>query len=250
MSLTSKALGRGRRLAAGSLIAVAALALTACQEGSGSTGSHAAPASSPTTAGPDAPRSSGSEAHPSAGGPSAGAKESAAPGDAPEAGKSAPASPGHRPGKATPGAEDGSPSALAASDRCTSDQMSLRLGAPDAGAGNFRYPLTFTNKGKRACTLRGYPGVSLISRDGTRIGRPATREGGAGGAVRLAPGASAHALIHTVNEGVSDTPCWKRGDYVYVYAPGSKESMTTGSGNLRVCGGEFTITAVEPGTFS
>ncbi|MEU3711077.1 DUF4232 domain-containing protein [Streptomyces catenulae] len=249
MSLTSKALGRGRRLAAGSLIAVAALALTACQEGSGSSGSHAAPASSPT-AGQEAPRPSGSEARPSDGGPSAGAEESTAPGHAPGAEKPTPASPGHRPGKATPGAGSDSPSALTASDRCTSAQLSLRLGTPDAGAGNFRYPLTFTNKGKKSCTLRGYPGVSLISRDGTRIGTPATREGGAGGTVRLAPGASAHALVHTVNEGVSDTPCWKRGDYVYVYAPGSKESMTTGSGNLRVCGGEFTITAVEPGTFS
>ncbi|TSB22504.1 DUF4232 domain-containing protein [Streptomyces benahoarensis] len=249
MTLTSKALGRGRRLAAGSLIAVAALALTACQEGSGS-GSHAAPASSPTAAGQDATRPSGVDTQPSGDGPSAGAKESAAPTDAPGAGNATSASPGHAPGKATPGAKEEPPSALAASDRCTSAQMSLSLGAPDAGAGNFRYPLTFTNKGKKACTLRGYPGVSLISRDGTRIGRPATREGGAGGVVRLAPGASAHALVHTVNDGVSDTPCWKRGAYVYVYAPGSKESMTTGSGNLRVCGGEFTITAVEPGTFS
>ncbi|GAA3195745.1 MULTISPECIES: DUF4232 domain-containing protein [Streptomyces] len=249
MSLTSKALGRGRRLAAGSLIAVAALALTACQDGSGSSGSHAAPASSPTAAGQDAPRPSGGETGP-AGGPSAGAKESTAPGDTPGAGDATSASPGHHQAEPSPGTKEEPPSALAASDRCTSDQMSLSLGAPDAGAGNFRYPLTFTNKGKKACTLRGYPGVSLISRDGGKIGRPATREGGAGGAVRLAPGASAHALIHTVNEGVSDTPCWKRGAYVYVYAPGSKESMTTGSGNLRVCGGEFTVTAVEPGTFS
>ncbi|WP_399096531.1 DUF4232 domain-containing protein [Streptomyces sp. BBFR2] len=246
MSLTSKALGRGRRLAAGSLIAVAALALTACQDSSGS-GSHAAPASSP--AGQSTDRPSGSPAPPSGDGPDTGAKESAAPTGAPGAGKTESASPGHGPGKATPGAKGDSPSALTASDRCTADQMSLSLGAPDAGAGNFRYPLTFTNKGKKACTLRGYPGVSLIARDGSRIGTPATREGGAGGTVRLAPGASAHALLHTVNDGVSDTPCWKRGAYVYVYAPGSKESMTTSSGNLRVCGGEFTVTAVEPGTF-
>ena len=49
MSLTAKTLGRGRRAAAGSLIAIAALTLTACQEGSNSAAGPPS-ASSPETA--------------------------------------------------------------------------------------------------------------------------------------------------------------------------------------------------------
>ncbi|MFI7102219.1 DUF4232 domain-containing protein [Streptomyces sp. NPDC050161] len=140
------------------------------------------------------------------------------------------------------------PAPMPASNRCTADSMSLRLGTADAGAGNIRYPLVFTNHGKKTCTLSGYPGVSLISRDGSTVGRPATREGGAGKAVTLKPGQSAHALLHTLNEGVNDTACWSGAQIVYVYPPGSKESMTTHSGKLRVCGGRFTVTSVEAGS--
>ncbi|MEU5212788.1 DUF4232 domain-containing protein [Streptomyces sp. NPDC020742] len=234
MSLTTKPLGRGRRVAAGSLIAVAALALTACQDGPGADASR----SSSTAASASSQQSGGSVqpsgvTHPS----SAGSQHASA---------SAGASAGGRTGK--PNAAESQASAMSASDRCTATQMSLRLGPADIGAGNIHYPLVFTNKGKKACTLRGFPGVSLIKRDGSSVGKPATREGGAGAVVRLQPGQSAHAVLHTLNEGVSDTPCWAESQIVYVYPPGSKEPMTTGSRGLRVCGGRFDVTAVEAGS--
>ncbi|MER6308911.1 DUF4232 domain-containing protein [Streptomyces sp. NPDC001739] len=237
MSLTIKTLGRGRRVAAGSLIAVAALTLTACQDGTGAASrpsSAAAPASS---------QEAGSGAKPS-GSTTGGAQQSAG-GERPSANS---ASAGSKAKGNVPGATESHASVMTASDRCTAANMSLRLGASDIGAGNIRYPLVFTNKGKKACTLRGFPGVSLIQRDGSPVGKPATREGGPGGAVRLQPGQSAHAVLHTVNEGVSDTPCWSRSQLVFVYPPGSKESMTTGSRGLRVCGGRFDVTAVQAGS--
>ncbi|MFJ6606070.1 DUF4232 domain-containing protein [Streptomyces lydicus] len=233
MSLTIKTVGRGRRVAARSLIAVAALALTACQDGTGAASRPSSAAASATQ------QESGSGAKPTA------AKQPSSAGAArPSA--HAVASAG---GKASGGghAAESHASAMTASDRCTAANMSLRLGASDIGAGNIHYPLVFTNKGKKACTLRGFPGVSLILRDGSPVGKPATREGGPGGLVRLQPGQSAHAVLHTVNEGVSDTPCWAGSQIVYVYPPGSKESMTTGSRGLRVCGGRFDVTAVEAG---
>ncbi|MFE0382156.1 DUF4232 domain-containing protein [Streptomyces inhibens] len=243
MSLTIKTLGRGRRVAAGSLIAVAALALTACQDGTGA----ASRPSSAARATSDAGSGNGAQTSGSGKTPSGVKQQSSAAGERPSA-NAATAGSGS---KATNGAPSAAPphgSAMTASDRCTAAAMSLRLGASDVGAGNIRYPLVFTNKGKKACTLRGFPGVSLINRDGSQVGKPATREGGAGAAVRLQPGQSAHALLHTLNEGFSDTPCWANSQIVYAYPPGSKESMTTGSRGLRVCGGRFDVTAVEAGS--
>ncbi|WP_310727629.1 DUF4232 domain-containing protein [Streptomyces sp. N2A] len=237
MSLTTKTLGRGRRVAAGSLIAVAALTLTACQDGTGAASRPSSAAASDTS------QEAGSGAKPS-GSTTGGAQQSAG-GERPSANS---ASAGSTAKGNVPGTTQSHASAMTASDRCTAANMSLRLGASDIGAGNIRYPLVFTNKGKKACTLRGFPGVSLIQRDGSPVGKPATREGGPGGAVRLQPGQSAHAVLHTVNEGVSDTPCWSRSQIVFVYPPGSKESMTTGSRGLRVCGGRFDVTAVQAGS--
>ncbi|MEU8780004.1 DUF4232 domain-containing protein [Streptomyces sp. NPDC048637] len=243
MSLTIKTLGRGRRVAAGSLIAVAALALTAC-EGGPDAASRPSSAAAPVTSHDKA--SGGSKTSHGSAEPTGAKAQSSAGGQRPSA--KAAASPGGKPTGKAPSAAEANTSTAATSDRCTAADMSLRLGASDAGAGNIRYPLVFTNKGKKACSLRGFPGVSLINRDGSPVGKPATREGGAGGAVRLQPGQSAHALLHTLNEGVSDTPCWANSQIVFVYPPGSKESMTTGSRGLRVCGGRFDVTAVAPGS--
>ncbi|MEU8996388.1 DUF4232 domain-containing protein [Streptomyces caniferus] len=245
MSLTFRTPGRGRRVAAGSLIAVAALGLTACQGGPDAASRPSSAAAPRTSHGTQ----SGSGAQSADGGTSSSAAkpQSSVPGQRPSVASAKATPPGSKPtGKAADDAQSHA-SAMTASDRCTAAQMSLRLGASDIGAGNIRYPLVFTNKGKKACSLRGYPGVSLIKRDGSVVGKPATRGGGSGGAVRLQPGQSAHAVLHTLNEGVSDTPCWDRSQIVFVYPPGSKESMTTGSAGLRVCGGRFEVTAVEAG---
>lgn len=132
-----------------------------------------------------------------------------------------------------------------ASDRCTSEDLAMKLGRADAGAGNLHYDLSFTNKGSRACTLSGYPGVSLIQRDGGRIGKPATHEGRTKGAVRLAPGSSAHATLHTLNKGIKDGGCWKQPDLVKAYPPGSRSAMTLRSSSPTVCGDAFSVTALQ-----
>ncbi|MEU5307165.1 DUF4232 domain-containing protein [Streptomyces noursei] len=132
--------------------------------------------------------------------------------------------------------------------RCIAANMSLHLGRIDIGAGNIHIPLVFTNIGKRRCRLRGFPGVSLIQRDGASIGKSASREGNAGHGVQLLPGQSAHAVLHTLNKGISDIPCRKHSQCVFVYPPGSKAPMTVNSGGLRVCGGTFTVTSVQAGS--
>ncbi|MFG2139977.1 DUF4232 domain-containing protein [Streptomyces sp. NPDC048650] len=244
MSLTTRTFGSGRRVAAASLIAVAALALSACQNGTDSashSSSASAPATSTSTDGAHSAPSSGNDTRPS------GSQSRSSEATAPSAGAGK-KSPSGKPEANAPSATASHTSTTAASDRCTADNMSLRLGRTDIGAGNIHIPLVFTNKSRTSCSLSGFPGVSLILRDGSTVGKPATRSGAAGGSVRLQPGQSAHAVLHTVNDGVSDTPCWKKSQLVYVYPPGSKASMTTNSAGLQVCGGRFDVTTVETGS--
>ncbi|MFI9029206.1 DUF4232 domain-containing protein [Streptomyces sp. NPDC053560] len=238
-------LRRGRKAATATLIAAAAaVALTACQgTGSGDSGAAGA-SSSDATASSSAPAAggSGTDSGSSADAGSGGEKATQ---DAtrPAAGK------GEATVARTASARTAaSASADSASDRCTADELGLRLGRADVGAGNIHTPLVFTNNGRSTCTLRGYPGVSLIQRDGQLIGKPATREGAAGKAVTLKPGASAYAVLHTIQDGLKDTPCWKSPYLLQTYPPGSKEAMTLRTDEPRVCGGEFTVTALEPGT--
>ncbi|MEU1801768.1 DUF4232 domain-containing protein [Streptomyces sp. NPDC019937] len=151
-------------------------------------------------------------------------------------------------GSATAGEEIGSKAGSAGGGRCESSSMSLRVGNADIGAGNIRYALVFTNKGRSACTLNGFPGVSLLAKDGQTIGKAAEREGAKGKPVTVPAGGSAHAVLHTINDGLSDKPCWKGASLVKAYPPGSKEAMTARvASGLRVCGDEFTVTAVAAG---
>ena len=69
---------------------------------------------------------------------------------------------------------------------------------PGSGAaGSFVVELVTRNTGHSACTLQGYPGVSLTARGtGAQIGAAATRDSGQSvSRVRVAPGASATALV-------------------------------------------------------
>lgn len=63
-------------------------------------------------------------------------------------------------------------------------------------AGTTYYKLEFTNLSARACTLRGYPGVSAIGANGRRLGSPAGRNAAhASRTVSLAGGRSAVAVL-------------------------------------------------------
>ncbi|MGW8374463.1 DUF4232 domain-containing protein [Streptomyces sp. ODS28] len=223
---------RVSRVAAGSLVAVAAFALTACQGGS-----NADAASSPSSSSKEA--SAGHTSQQSGSGASTEStqsKESAEAGNAENVAKDTTAQSG-----------SASRSASASGATCSSADLGMSVGRGDPGAGNIRYPLVFTNNGDTACTLKGFPGVSLMQKDGQTIGKPAVREGAQGGAVRLAPGAKAHAVLHTLNDGVSDKPCWKQPYLVKAYAPGSKDMSTAKPNGLRVCGDEFSVTALKAG---
>ncbi|MEU5545719.1 DUF4232 domain-containing protein [Streptomyces sioyaensis] len=215
---------RARTLAAALLAVTAAAALTACQDGKPDS---AKSPSSATSGG----SSSGAESGTNGGGTGTGSQNTG--GSADTAGQ--------------PTAARGAASTDHSPHRCTAASLRMSLGQPDPGAGNVRSALTFTNNGKQSCTLRGFPGVSLLAKDGQAVGKPATREGAAGAAVTLAPGKSAHAVLHTITKGMKGSGCWPAGASVQAFPPGSKESMTARASGLQVCGDEFTVTALAPG---
>lgn len=94
--------------------------------------------------------------------------------------------------------------------RCTRNHLDLSLGRVSPGAGNRYAPIIFTNTGTEPCSLHGCPGVTLLDTAGDRIGEPAERQGLDAQAVILDAGGSAYAALHTVAEGVTDKPCWRR----------------------------------------
>ncbi|HET9967083.1 MAG TPA: DUF4232 domain-containing protein [Streptosporangiaceae bacterium] len=77
----------------------------------------------------------------------------------------------------------------------------------NGAAGSIFYPLQFTNLSRHACALRGFPGVSAISRNGHQLGSPAgwdhTRPVRT---VVLAPGATAHAILRYSDATVATAP--------------------------------------------
>lgn len=132
-----------------------------------------------------------------------------------------------------------------AASRCTVTGLRMTLGRGDPGAGSVYYPLVFTNTTSRTCTLDGFPGVSLLRGDGSVIGKPADRQGAGAATVRIAPGRTVEADLHTLNQGVKGNGCWRKPTLIMVYPPGSTESMTLATSNPVVCGDTFDVGPVH-----
>jgi hypothetical protein len=114
--------------------------------------------------------------------------------------------------------------------RCTTRVLSATHTRHVIGAGNGAEQIVFTNIGRRACILGGFPGVSYVARSGRQLGAAADREGPSYGRVRLAPGGHARARLSFINN-VSAVPgCYHPAQQataagLRVYPPGSTLAM-------------------------
>jgi hypothetical protein len=111
---------------------------------------------------------------------------------------------------------------------CTHAQVRLQIGTATGTAGTFFYPLTFINRSGRACTLRGYPGVSSVTRRHRQIGSPASREAFPVRRVWLSPhGGAATAVYGQVDTGVfAPARCRPvRAWGLRVFAPGQRRAF-------------------------
>jgi hypothetical protein len=68
-------------------------------------------------------------------------------------------------------------SGTAKASRCPASHLKISLAKAEGAAGSTYDTVRFTNTGKAACTLYGYPGVSLVGHgNGTQIGAAADRD--------------------------------------------------------------------------
>jgi hypothetical protein len=109
---------------------------------------------------------------------------------------------------------------------CAFSHTEIWLGDGEGGgaAGHVYLPLELSNIGRSSCTLYGFPGVSAVNSSGHQIGGDGSRSGPAGAVVRLAPGATAHALLAIADWGA----ICSRGvpaTGIRIYAPAQRSSQ-------------------------
>jgi len=78
---------------------------------------------------------------------------------------------------------------------CLTSQLALTAGPTSGAAGSAYTTFFLTNSAGTPCSIRGFPGVSLLDDAGNIVGQPATRDGSMGPAVRLGPGQRARFVI-------------------------------------------------------
>jgi hypothetical protein len=113
---------------------------------------------------------------------------------------------------------------------CTASDLGawVAVSQSDGAAGSIYYPLQFTNLSRHACTMRGFPGVSAVDRNGHQLGSPAgwdhTRPVRT---VVLAPGATAHAILRYGDVTVATAPRCHPVSSMFelrVYPPGQRQA--------------------------
>ena len=111
---------------------------------------------------------------------------------------------------------------------CATSALNVSLGQANGAAGTVFYPLKFVNKSKVGCTLRGYPGVSAVTRSGKQIGRPASRISTSYKTVTLLPGKAQSAVVGIVETGnFSPSQCAPvRAAGLKVFPPNQSKAVT------------------------
>lgn len=114
-------------------------------------------------------------------------------------------------------------SAASAPHPCHAADLHVSVTRGSAGAGSIYYTIRFANVSPSACTLEGYPGVSVAKhRGGPRVGKAASRDHNARPKlITIASGATAHAYLQVTNPGNLSPACNPtNGHWVKVYPPG------------------------------
>ncbi|OIJ65600.1 DUF4232 domain-containing protein [Streptomyces mangrovisoli] len=163
---------RIQQLSVLAVVAAAGLSLTACQGSDG-----------------DSAGSGGSATPSSAAGSPSGSQGSGSASGSQDSGSPATASSGATGGGSGTGGQSGG-GASAAAGACTTSRLAF---SSAAGPAQGTLVVTLKNTGTAACTLKGFPGVDLQSKDGTVS---AERSGAAPAAVRVVPGAATRFTLH------------------------------------------------------
>jgi hypothetical protein len=116
---------------------------------------------------------------------------------------------------------------------CLTGQLRLAAGPTNGAAGSLYTSLSFTNTTGASCSMRGFPGVSLLNDAGAIVGQPATRDGSAGSLVRLGPSQRAQFVIRVGTATRTGCNVPRPSSQIQVYPPGQTVALripfTTGS---------------------
>lgn len=106
-----------------------------------------------------------------------------------------------------------------AAPTCLSRQLSLSTGTQEGTAGSTYATFYLTNTTTTPCSVRGFPGVSLLDASGNIVGQPATQDGSEGPSVRLSPGQRARLILRvgTATRTGCDVP--RPSSQIQVYPP-------------------------------
>jgi hypothetical protein len=113
---------------------------------------------------------------------------------------------------------------------CTTSQLAVWVYANPGGgaAGSYDLPIGFTNVSKRACYLRGYPGVSALNSRQVQLGSAGGRDPGTpNNIITIAAGGTANANLR-VTDVYNFTPSACKvttAAYLKVYPPNSKTAL-------------------------
>jgi hypothetical protein len=119
--------------------------------------------------------------------------------------------------------------AVATTPQCGPSDLGVWVARDQMGAaaGTFYFPLEFTNLSHHACTLFGFPGVSARASNGKLLGNSASRDTAVKArTVKLAPGATAYALLEYSDVVTSNCPKKATAAYLLVYAPDQRVANT------------------------
>ncbi len=143
------------------------------------------------------------------------------------------------------------PAAASASPpRCTTADLSAKVGQVGAGAGNRYAPLILKNHSGHTCRTEGYVGLQLATKSGRKLPTSTSRSGGKTPLVTLRPGQKAVTRLHwTViasGDEPVDKPCEATPSDLLVIPPDGYSQTATRWKNGPVCDyGRFDITPLK-----
>jgi len=121
---------------------------------------------------------------------------------------------------------------------CTTDQLAASLAEPSGAAGATYYQLRLKNVSTHACTVYGYPGVSLVqAATGPQIGRSAIRQPATEKTLTLQPGQFAEASFGVeVAQNYSPATCQlTKAGGVLVYPPNQRLALYISTPGMYGC---------------
>jgi hypothetical protein len=136
---------------------------------------------------------------------------------------------------------------------CSTSALKVSQSAPNGYAGGFDVTIGFTNTSGVACTLYGYPGVSLVSASYAQIGLSAKRLGTVPiRLVTLASGATASATVQIADALNFPSPACSpvKAAYLRIFPPNQTASVYLAN-TSQTCSKPvptLTVTAVQAGS--